>query len=39
MPLATHTLSYRMHTRAFLTLGVALAVVATFLVSLLTLSS
>ncbi|AOS46185.1 hypothetical protein Verru16b_03282 [Lacunisphaera limnophila] len=35
MPLATHTLSFRDHSRVFLTLGVALAVAATFLVSLL----
>lgn len=38
MPLATHTLSFRVHTRVFLTLGVALAVLATFLASLLTLA-
>lgn len=35
MPLATHTLSFRDHTRVFLTLGVALATVATFLTSFL----
>jgi hypothetical protein len=34
MPLASHTLSFRVHTRVFLTLGVALATVALFLVSL-----
>jgi hypothetical protein len=37
MPLATHTLSFREHTRVFLTLGVALVVAATFLASLLLL--
>ena len=34
MPLASHTLLFRVHTRVFLTLGIALAVVITFLVSL-----
>lgn len=34
MPLASHTLFFRVHTRVFLTLGIALAVVATFFVSL-----
>ena len=35
MPLASHTLVFRIHTRVFLTLGVALAAVATFLTALL----
>jgi hypothetical protein len=39
MPLATHTLSFRVHTRVFLTLGVAFAAIATFLASLLSLAA
>lgn len=39
MLLATHTLLFRVHTRVFLTLGIALATVATFLASLLTLAT
>jgi len=35
MPLATHTLVYRVHTRVFLTLGIAFATAAMFLTSLL----
>ena len=38
MPLASHTLFFRVHTGVFLTLCVALAAVATFFSSLLTLS-
>ncbi len=36
MPLASHTLQFRVHTRVFLTLGIALASVAAFLAALLT---
>lgn len=39
MPLASHTLSFRVHTRVFLTLGIALAIVATFVMSLLNLTA
>jgi hypothetical protein len=39
MLLASHSLLFRVHTRVFVTLGIALAAVATFLSSLLTLAS
>lgn len=39
MPLASHTLIYRAHTRVFLTLAVAIAAAATCLASLATFST
>lgn len=39
MPLASHTLHFRVHTRVFLTLGLALATVASFLASLASVAS
>jgi len=39
MPLASHTLLFRSHTRVFLTLGIAAAAAVTFLTTLLSLSS
>jgi hypothetical protein len=39
MPLASHTLSFRVHTRVFLTLGLALVIAATFLTSFLNLTA
>lgn len=36
MPLALHTLQFRVHTRVFLTFAIALASAATFLAALLT---
>jgi hypothetical protein len=36
---ASHTFFFRVHTTVFLTLGIALAAVATFLVSLINLAS
>jgi hypothetical protein len=38
MPLAAHTLQFRVHTGVFLTLATALAAVATFLAQLLSLA-
>lgn len=39
MPLATHLLHFRDHTRVFLTMSLALVSVASFLASLLSLAS
>jgi hypothetical protein len=38
MPLASHTLQFRIHTGVFVTLGIALAAAATFLAHLLSLA-
>ena len=38
MPLASHTLQFRVHTRVFLTLGIAFATLLTFAARLLTVA-